>query len=207
MPTIAKSLDSVLYLFASSDEFRPALMQPNRIGPKTYISDARIMLVIPNEMLDKEYDCHAKAPDFEKVLAQAVAREPANFSLVDIRAALSKIKKVNDTSACECCERGKCPHCGHTCEQCDGSGETENLNLPKVYPRSEAGIKIADRILPPYYVDLIEKLMTSLRIDTLQLVGASTLMSVFHLGELIIAIMGTTTIEKNKVVKLNPMEA
>lgn len=183
--TKTQTIDNILSLFCGVDDLWPALRQPNRAGDKTYASDGRVLLIIPNGLLGGEYTCHDRVPNFSQVIGQLKPHEVFEMDILRLREALAKIKKVPDTEPCEACDgEGQCPHCGRECKTCDGKGEMDSDTLPYVFPRNLAAIKVDEGYcFAPYYLDLVERLMTTLHANTAYCESRSTAMMLFRIGE------------------------
>jgi hypothetical protein len=187
----AKRYDSLLYLFTSENTRRPNISQPNRVGDKTYATDGRAMLIIPNNLLGEEYGCHERVPNYQAVFSQQTPMEPVRVKLKDVADILLKFKKLLDMSDCEDCEgQGQCPHCQKECDTCGGTGQTEDRYKPKVYAKEEQAVRICDKLVSPYMMDLLSRVVRSFELDSFLIVSAGLNSLHFEIGPTQLLISG-----------------
>lgn len=107
--------------FCYTGDDRPYLKQPWSRGDFTYASNGHVLVRV---LRLTDVPENAATPDCEKLLAKTPeCSDFAPFPEFDI----SDAPKV----PCDICDgRGTehdCPDCGHDCEECDGTGEIEEI--------------------------------------------------------------------------------
>lgn len=182
--------DSLLKIFISKDELRPALCQANTIGDKTYATDAHSIIIIPNTLLIKSYECHPKTPNIQYVLDQLKDIEPLHYKDVSLFRIMGKQPKDYDTSPCKKCEgEGNCSHCGETCSECDGDGWVDDASLPMIYNDDKTYIQVRDKMFSAFQMGRLEKVITEMYADTFTLIKEDSTKVLFKIGEVEVCIV------------------
>jgi hypothetical protein len=203
----AVDYDGLLRLFCCDDYKRPHFYQPNTVGNNTYASDGHHLVIIPNELLRLQYPAHEKVPDYQLVIDQIKPCEPVVYKDTDLFRIMEVHPMVNGVEDCEDCDGdGKCPHCGHECNTCDGSGHVENERLPKVYSE-KATIQIGEHKFTPHRLSIVDKTVAKLMVDTFELIGVNKSAALFKVGPIqILLSQGWDDDEQRLNVVLNPMQ-
>lgn len=174
--------DRLLTLFCGTDRIRPAMQQPNTIGDITYATDSVWLIMIPNNYLRNVYPAHKEVPDFKSVLDYIKEIEPIVFKDTDLFKAMQVHPREYDFSDCDDCEgNGNCPHCGHRCDECSGTGVVEDTSAPMVLSKKNT-IQIHTQRFTPFRLSILERTVAMLMVDTFELVGYSGMASKFKVG-------------------------
>lgn len=197
-----KKYDSLLPIFFTYNDWRPAMAQANRIGDITYSTNGGAMLIVPNNLLAEEYGCHKKAPNFQAVLDQQKACTPVRYNRTDLADMLLKFEKVPDMSECEDCDGGgNCPHCKRKCHGCNGKGEVEDSRKPQVYPKEDRAIRIHGKLMSPFMMDLLYQTVRAVEGDSFEIISVGGKTHLFQVGPLKLLICGLS--EANADLKDN----
>jgi len=204
-------LDELLTYYTGDGDAREWMRRPNTVGDHTYATDARSLIIVPNDRLKTAYVCHEKVADFKKFLGDIKPVDPVVYSFNDLDTILNKVEKVYDSAPCDDCDgEGKCFHCGADCDTCRGSGEVIDVSLPKVFPKQESAIRISDILICPYYMDLLRKTLKALRSDTFTMGWKNSGQIMFSIGDIRILFAGLYAgafdHKEYPVLDLNPIE-
>jgi hypothetical protein len=178
----AVDYDGLLKIFCEEGDFRPELKQPNRIGDKTYATDAHALIVIPNNLLRGQYGYHEKTPDFKPVFEAAEQCTPERYKDTDLFKALQAHPQEYDFSPCHKCDgAGFCSHCNAECERCEGEGYVEDKSKPMVYGNNGT-IRIGEQYFFPFQLGRLEKVVVELMAEEFTIVGRSNMAALFKIG-------------------------
>lgn len=130
MNTKDKTLQDCIMDYCGKDPLRPAMLAPVLINGFAYATDSHRAIRVPVSKVDFEVKENPEYPGIEGIWNGVEPTENIKVHIDVIKAALSKIKLVNDTQDCPECEgtgKSECGCCGHLtdCEDCDGDGGVE----------------------------------------------------------------------------------
>lgn len=202
--------DTILRIFLSDDDLKPAMQVANRVGDFVYSTDAHSLIKIPGKhVIHSDYEPHPKTPNYEVVIGNLKPIEPVLYKDVELFNTLEKCPKEMMTVECNTCNgTGECTYCGGLCGVCDGHGEVDDPNKRMVHSTKLAGIMIGDQCFAPFELAKLEQLLLitgSQRFEVISKSNVCIMIKVLDMEVLIARLDISNDKHERKIFNLTPI--